>query len=822
MPTSRQRKRIALAVNFLASAYQVTLRQAVERATRRYGYDLLVAIGRELQHVDPHERTLNTLYDWLGPDNVDGVIVLSGTIANFCGQAGVADLCRRLAPLPVLSVGFELPGVRSVVLDNRAAMRTAVEHVVQRHGARRVAYIGGPDHNQEAAQRLLGYRDVLEAHGLVADPQLVDQGHFSLWTGQEAMARLLGRTRDFDAVVVANDYMALGAVDELRARGIRVPEDVIVTGFDDAPIARFAARSLTTVAQPVDEIALCAVRELMQLMDGKGQPPPEGLSATLVLRDSCGCGYLVNGAPAAATHEAGSARDFLRANRGPLTERLATLGGGSPELCARFAPAVLSALIAELEGTVGAFLGALEQAVEQAFQERLSLDELARLLLQLRRECKGAGLSGSSHADLEEIVMKGLIVLSTAAARHEGRRALDIIDGAYGLSALNQVLAVALDAPGLAQNLERALCTLGLERCLFASGGATVSSPLVPLLVFEPGSSNRVSPAPYAPTQLFPAGFPSAAEPCCLHVWPLTFKTEVLGLFALDGAYDPFAGETLRSQLCASLKLGVLHGELMKETALRERLAHQQLLGEMSIAKRIQSALAPQAVRVPTLEIAAATRAADEVGGDYHDILPVPGGCWIGIGDVTGHGLLSGLIMLMLQSTVATLARVLPEAAPSQFVVQVNLGLRSNIRERLSASEHATLLLLRYFDDGRVTFAGAHEDLIVYRARAEKCELVASTGVWVGILHDVSQQTSDLSFRLEQDDLLVLYTDGVTEAANSLGHRFGIERLCSTIERCATLPVSEIHAALMRELDAWSPVQHDDVTCIVLRRVAAL
>src|SRR5690606_42029288 len=127
----RRRTRIALIVNFLDNAYPIGFRDAVERAAHARGADLIVAVGRELEHPMPNERALNVVYRWLKPAGIDGVVILSAAIANFCGTEGVARLATSLMPLPTCSVGLPLEGVPSIVLDNREAMKVATLHLIQ-------------------------------------------------------------------------------------------------------------------------------------------------------------------------------------------------------------------------------------------------------------------------------------------------------------------------------------------------------------------------------------------------------------------------------------------------------------------------------------------------------------------------------------------------------------------------------------------------------------------------------------------------------------------------------------------------------------------
>ncbi len=129
---------------------------------------------------------------------------------------------------------------------------------------------------------------------------------------------------------------------------------------------------------------------------------------------------------------------------------------------------------------------------------------------------------------------------------------------------------------------------------------------------------------------------------------------------------------------------------------------------EVEIAARIQTALLPPAQQLKGLEIAAVMRPASEVGGDYYDILEVEDGVLIGVGDVAGHGLSAGLIMLMTQSVVAALVRANPRASPKEIVIHLNHVLHQNIRERLKAQEHVTFTLVKVCRDGSVIHAGAH------------------------------------------------------------------------------------------------------------------
>jgi serine phosphatase RsbU (regulator of sigma subunit) len=255
------------------------------------------------------------------------------------------------------------------------------------------------------------------------------------------------------------------------------------------------------------------------------------------------------------------------------------------------------------------------------------------------------------------------------------------------------------------------------------------------------------------------------------------------------------------------------------EVALAHVEENARLKHELEIGGRIQTCIVPARIDVPGLEVAARMLPASEVGGDYYDLFPVEGGAWIGIGDVAGHGLTSGLVMLMLQSAFSAAARMQPDAPPSAILLAVNAVLFENIRHRLRRDEHVTLSLLRYHESGRVVFAGAHEELIVLRARTGRCELVETPGTWVGARRDIGRFTVDTEMVLAEGDVLVLYTDGVTEAMDAEHRQFGLERLTAVVAGAALAKVEAIRDRIFDAVERWTARRDDDLTVVVLRHL---
>ena len=191
---------------------------------------------------------------------VDGIIVLTGRMSDRA-------LRSIAAALPVVVTGRQLkaPNLASLAFDNVGGARLATEHLLSL-GHRRIAFIGGDPRHPDAVERERGYRLALAAARVRLDPSLIVEGDFTEASGLAAAMQLLDRRVRFSAIFAANDQMAFGAALALHRRGLRVPDDVSLVGFDDVGAALYSLPPLTTVHQPVSEIGRLAAAAMLQLL----------------------------------------------------------------------------------------------------------------------------------------------------------------------------------------------------------------------------------------------------------------------------------------------------------------------------------------------------------------------------------------------------------------------------------------------------------------------------------------------------------------------------------------------------------------------------
>jgi PAS domain S-box-containing protein len=284
------RPTIGLLIDWVEGGYHSALWSGVADVSREQDVNLLCFVGGPLHSPIGLEIQRNALYDLVDTPIVDGLVIAMGTLGNFSDLEQCKSFCERYRPLPMVSIALTLEGIPSIVVDNRPGMHEAVAHLIEVHGHRHIAFIRGPEGAQDANQRYRAYTDTLAKHGLPFDPDLVAPGDFIRSTGSAAIHLLLDERKvSFDAIVAANDGMALGALESLQARGIMVPDDVAVVGFDDTEQARFSPLPLTTVRQPIYRLGRQAVEMLLAQLRGEDVPERVTLPSELVVRASCGC-----------------------------------------------------------------------------------------------------------------------------------------------------------------------------------------------------------------------------------------------------------------------------------------------------------------------------------------------------------------------------------------------------------------------------------------------------------------------------------------------------------------------------------------------------
>ncbi len=257
-------------------------------------------------------------------------------------------------------------------------------------------------------------------------------------------------------------------------------------------------------------------------------------------------------------------------------------------------------------------------------------------------------------------------------------------------------------------------------------------------------------------------------------------------------------------------------------TTLNDRLKAENLRmsAELEITRQLQQMILPkdpELNQIAGLDIAGFMEPAEEVGGDYYDVLQHNGHIKIGIGDVTGHGLESGVLMIMVQTAVRTLLAN-NETDPTKFLNALNRTIYDNL-QRMNSDKNLSLALLDY-QEGTVRLSGQHEEIIVVRSggSVERIDTI-DLGFPIGLESDITDFVAQTSVKLNPRDVVVLYTDGITEAENMAGMQYGVDRLCEVVSQNWQLSAGEIRQAVIDDLKRHIGQQkiYDDITLLVLK-----
>lgn len=220
--------------------------------------------------------------------DVDGLMVFTGGIAAHKGLDYVKKIVMAIKDIPVISISTEIPGYSSILVDNEMGISQIFDHLHNDHGFKRIAFIKGPKDHYESELRYNTYCNSLYKYGISLNENIIIQGErFGEPTGYKAAKKLLNNIKNIDAIMAADDYIAIGAIKCLNDNNISVPNDITVTGFDNIVTTKFSKPTLTTVEQPFYNLGVQSVNCMMNIINYGDKKEVIKLPTKLILRDSC-------------------------------------------------------------------------------------------------------------------------------------------------------------------------------------------------------------------------------------------------------------------------------------------------------------------------------------------------------------------------------------------------------------------------------------------------------------------------------------------------------------------------------------------------------
>jgi signal transduction histidine kinase/DNA-binding LacI/PurR family transcriptional regulator/AraC-like DNA-binding protein len=538
------------------------------------------------------EAQRNIVYNLVPTERLDGLVIWSSTITGSCDPHTSADFHRRYQALPRVSIVQPVEAVPTLSVDSYQGMHAAISHLLKVHGYDRVAFVRGPAAHYHAQERYRAYCDVLQEYGLPLDQRLITRPlHWE--EGAEAATILLDEHglrpgRDVQAIVAVSDLMALAVLKALQARGVQVPRDVALVGFNDSIEGQLASPPLTSVAMPMRDQGAQAVGMLARLLEGQPLPAQTMLDTHLVVRQSCGCpaDTLVQAALGALPPGGLPLEQALEPIRAALQAAPPPVWGDLP-LGAQELDQLLEALHAELCGASGRFIERLGQALDTAPALDTHMAVWQNGISALRR-CALPHLGEPDRRRAEDLFGQARVLIGEAAQRAQAYRQLQAERQNEILREIGQALITVFDTDALADTLAEQLPRLGIRSCYLALYEQRESPAAQARLALAYTEQGRAALGPhglhFSPAQIVPADLlPQRRH--SLVVEPLFFREDQIGYIVFEiGPRDSSIYEVLRGYISSALKgaLLVQEAQQARRTAEKADQIKTRLLANVS------------------------------------------------------------------------------------------------------------------------------------------------------------------------------------------------------------------------------------------------
>lgn len=838
---------IGLLIESLSGSYQSGIWPGISEIAQKEQFNVICFTGGALMDSpdDPWEKQRNVLYDIAENNGLDGII-LSGSLCSYVDDDVIARFVNRFKNMPLVTLLPLSPDVPSVYVDNKRGMVELINHLVKEHKYERFAFIKGPDNNPEADERLRLFKDLLGENGIVPKDSDLAPGAFNRESGADAIDLFYGDgDAGYDVIVCADDETAFGAIERLRELGYVVPDDVTVVGFDDAEESTFMTPPITTVAQPLKELGSTACELLVRRIRGEEVPAETILDARLVVRQSCGC----------FDHTVKKTQI-----RKALIESVAARNSLSPDK-------LYAHLSQRLKNNLEMFHFDFPQLEEMVTDFCLDVNEQksVRFLQTIDRIGRMKILHGSnlikwnyffstlwryilSHLDREtfsfadSLLHEARIIRGDLVLRAQGYRRIQANREYNFIHEIGEQISNTIDREKLLQVIAEELPVLGIDTfyvCYYCNSQDPVAGAKLALSVEDGEVKNLDDDHVFETPELLPDGTISSNSLHTIVSEPLYFHDEMFGVlyFLVDTLeYDTNIFEVLGTYISNALHSGYLIGKVEEQSAvLREqnrelaelrKKEHEYLEAvkrELELGRKIQQSFLPQEIYQPVgYDISVNFTPAREVSGDFYDVFPFDDDL-VGliIADVSGKDVSAAMFM----SLVKTLLRVFGESSyregksPLDAVAMVNEYVIKHHQQPKGRCMFVTMIygVLRP-STGELSYVNAgHNPALIYSG-SEVVERLSPTAPAVGLAAGLP--FPELSCVIEKGAQLYAYTDGVTEAQNSEGDFFTLDRVISLLTESGAGSSEEVVSLIVKELEAFTKDTEpfDDITMMSLCR----
>lgn len=514
----------------VSSAFQDNLVAGANAYAQQQQINLIAFAGGPFLNPDPIAVMRDQIFELANTDLLDGLLIPMGSMNRYISRDETREFLQRFNGIPVATVVSDVEGYMNVTVDNAVGMFELVQHLISKHGVERFAFARGHKDHLSSNEKMAAFLSVLQSQHIVFDQRRLlhsDLKKNALMPDLDALLAVDGEWPQ--AIITVNDNQAIAIIDHLKARNIRVPEDIIVTGCMAIEDGLFYSPSLTSISEPTYEMGWHATRLVHERLQGLAAPNNLVLPAHLVVRASCGCSAHLTG-------ECAELASPIQASVSPL--RLLdiwqdTLAQAPANLRDLIHPDFLlqldTAFSSDVAGiTRGQFMRLLAQQVNAYFKEDVIrlwgrlIQELLSVLQGMQLSDQVAALAQSLLVLLQESNEKAMIYRHYEADKYVGL-----------MREIGIQLNSEFDVQMIAHLLARDLGVQDFYACTYDEQG-DVRGSVTGVMAMRSGKTKVLSGQSYSALRLLPEDIEPYLEPYRFMVLPLSFQTTLLGYLVLD------------------------------------------------------------------------------------------------------------------------------------------------------------------------------------------------------------------------------------------------------------------------------------------------
>lgn len=290
MDNKKRRPVFGLLIGQLEESYLSLIWPGVTDYAENNNIDLVIFTAKSPASPNGWDFEHNIVNDYIIRENIDGLIIITGEMSDYFSYEQIKDICNNFKDIPIISLGYPMEEFTSILIDNKPGLIEALDHLHQKHNITKIGFIKGTEGGPDSEERFDVYKDYLAEHDLEFNKEYVFQGNFSYESGQDAAHYFIDKlNNEVEAVVSSDDIMALGFINIFEEKGYKIPDDLLLIGFDDIETGRYLSTPLTTINQPLYEMGWQAGEFLKMIILGETVPGKIYLPTSLKVRQTCGC-----------------------------------------------------------------------------------------------------------------------------------------------------------------------------------------------------------------------------------------------------------------------------------------------------------------------------------------------------------------------------------------------------------------------------------------------------------------------------------------------------------------------------------------------------